>query len=116
MATHSVQRAGYEGQTHRFDADLGQCGIHHAHGQAEERTFGNGIPRTVPLKSSNGRKQACNHAEDQAMGITRSRLTEQVSQEATSDEGQDGRCGRQGSLKIVLSTPEAGNSRVSAHE
>ena len=44
MAAYSVQRARHEGETHRFCADLGQCGIHHPHGQAEYRDFGVGIP------------------------------------------------------------------------
>jgi hypothetical protein len=105
MAAYSVQRASHERETYRFCANFRQSRIHHAHGQAEHRDLGRGIPQAMPFKTSNGRKQARNHTEHQAMGITQSRLTEEVSQETTSDEAQNGYCGRQGGMEIVLSTP-----------
>jgi hypothetical protein len=105
MIAYSVQRSSHERQAHRFDADLRQCGIQHAHGQAERRNFGSGIPRAMPFKTSDGRKHACDYAEDQAMGIAQSRLTEQVTPETASNEGQDRYSARQGGMKIVLSTP-----------
>jgi hypothetical protein len=37
------------------------------------------------------------------MGITQFRLTQEVPQETTSDEGQNGDCGRQRGLEIALS-------------
>jgi hypothetical protein len=43
-------------------------------------------------------------------------LTDEVSQETTSNEGQDGYSGRQDGMKTGLSSPEAGNSRIPAHE
>jgi hypothetical protein len=79
MAAYSVQRARHEGETHRFCAELGQCGVHHTHGQAEHRDFDIGIPQAMQFKTSNGRKQDCNRAEDQAMGMTRSGLTKESS-------------------------------------
>jgi hypothetical protein len=103
MTAYSVQRAGHESETHRFCADLRQCGIHHTHGQAEHCDFARGIPQAVPFKTSNGRKQDCDHTEDQSMGITQSRLTKEVSQETTGDKGQDGYCRGQRGLKIALS-------------
>jgi hypothetical protein len=74
------------------------------------------IFRSMLFKTSNGRKQACNHTEDQSMGIAQSGLTKEGSQETTSDEEHDGYCGRQGGMEITLSTLQAGCSRVSAHE
>jgi hypothetical protein len=58
-------------------------------------------------ETSNGRKQARNHPGDEAMRITQSRLTKEVSQEATSDEGQDGYCGWKCGMEIVLFRPVA---------
>jgi hypothetical protein len=75
MAAYSVQRARHEGGTHRFCTDLGQCGVHYTHGHTEHRDFDIGIPQAMQFKTSNGRKQDCNRAEDQAMGMTRSGLT-----------------------------------------
>src|SRR5271169_5953732 len=113
MAAYSVQRARDEGETHRLRADLCQSRIHHAHGKAEHCDFGGGIPQTMQFKTGNGRKQACNHKEDQAVGITQFGLTKEVPKETTRDEKQNGYSGGQGGIEILLSTPEAGSSRVS---
>src|SRR5579864_160440 len=116
MATYSAQHASHERETHRLSAYLRKCRIHHAHGQAEHRDLGGDVSRSVPFKTSNGREQDCNRTEYQTMGITRLGLTEEVSEETAGDEGQDGYRGRQGGTEIVLSAPQAGHRRVSAHE
>src|SRR5438132_6287092 len=116
MATYSAQHARHECETHRLCAYLRKCRIHHAHGQAEHRDLGGDVSRCMPFKTSNGREQDCNDAEYQAMGITRFGLTEEVSEETTGDEGQDGYRGRQGGAEIVLPTPQASTCGVSAHE
>src|SRR5437868_9715276 len=116
MATYSAQHARHECETHRLCAYLRKCRIHHAHGQAEHRDLGGDVSRCMPFKTSNGREQDCNDAEYQAMGITRFGLTEEVSEETTGDEGQDGYRGRQGGAEIVLPTPQASTCGVSAHD
>jgi hypothetical protein len=102
MVTDSVQSASHEGETHWLSANLRQSRIHHAHGQAEHRNFGIGIPQAMQFKTGNNRKQGGNCSEHQAMGMTQSRLTQEGSRETTRVSGSLCRAGIVGRVHLRI--------------